>query len=173
MKVFIAGAKDIRTLDVNAKKRIESICSKEYDILVGDCYGVDSAVQKLCADASYQHVTVYASNGKPRNNIGHWPVKSIPVPSSVRGFDFYRQKDVAMSIDADCGYMIWDGKSKGTLSNIISLVSNDKCTVVYLDPIAKTICLQSQEDLLRLISACPTETQILFDRLEAKFLSRN
>ena len=54
MRVFIAGAKDIRTLDVNAKKRIESIRSKEYDILVGDCYGVDSAVQKLCADASYQ-----------------------------------------------------------------------------------------------------------------------
>ena len=62
MKVFIAGAKNIKTLDADVQRRVASICEKGNDILVGDCYGVDSSVQKLCAKRGYPRVTVYASN---------------------------------------------------------------------------------------------------------------
>lgn len=122
MKIFLAGAKNLKHLDLPVQTKIMSICRANHDILVGDCYGVDSAVQKLCADVGYPHVTVYASNGKARNNIGNWKVKNIPVEKQMQGFAFYRQKDIAMGMDADCGFMIWDGKSKGTLRNIIQLI---------------------------------------------------
>lgn len=159
MKIFIAGARNIKALDDNVKGHISSICEKGHDILVGDCYGVDASIQMLCVKKNYKNVTIYASNGLARNNIGHWTVKSIPVNPSVRGFDFYRQKDLAMSHDADFGYMVWDGVSKGTLCNIISLISQNKLTEVHLAPVSKTLRIQTHDDLEKLIAACPQETQ--------------
>ena len=78
------------------------------------------------------HVTVYASNGRARNNVGRWPVKNIPVAPAARGFEFFRQKDIAMANDADIGFMIWDGKSRGTLCNILTLAEQWKRVLVYL-----------------------------------------
>lgn len=165
MKVFIAGAKNISALDDAVQQRIASICAKGYDILVGDCSGVDSAVQAFCANHHYPNVTVYASNGIARNNIGLWPIKTVPVNRSVRGFDFYRQKDIAMSKDADCGYMVWDGMSKGTLCNIVSLISQRKLVLVRLVPISKTVRIQTQEELARLIAACPADAKKVYAKL--------
>ena len=122
MKVFIAGARAIKSLDNYATQRLEDICEKQCDILVGDCYGVDSAVQMFCKKRFYENVTVYASNGKARNNFGDWKIEAVPVEPNYSGFDFYRQKDIAMAKDAECGYMIWDGKSKGTYQNILTLL---------------------------------------------------
>lgn len=39
----------------------------------------------------------------------------------MSGYEFYRQKDIVMAADCDCGYMIWDGVSKGTRQNIEDL----------------------------------------------------
>ena len=39
---------------------------------------------------------------------------------------YYRAKDLAMVEDADCGFMIWNGESKGTLNNILNLLYMDK-----------------------------------------------
>ena len=134
MKVFIAGAKAIKSLDDLAIKQLERICKKQHNILVGDCYGVDSAVQRFCLNLPYNNVTVFASNGKARNNLGGWKVENVPVASGVKGFDFYRQKDIAMAEAAECGFMIWDGKSKGTYQNIITLLEMKKKVLVYIVP---------------------------------------
>ena len=159
MKVFIAGARNIKALDVAVQKRLASICDNDYDILVGDCYGVDSSVQNYCANRNYKNVTVYASNGIARNNSGRWTIKAVSVAPSAKGFDFYRQKDLSMSNDADCGFMIWDGQSKGTLHNIIDLVYQHKPVIVYLAPAAKTFKVSSTAGLGCLISLCPNDTQ--------------
>jgi hypothetical protein len=39
-----------------------------------------------------------------------------------------------MAQDAQCGVMLWDGKSKGTLNNIQELLSAGKKTLVYFAP---------------------------------------
>ena len=44
MKIFLAGAKNLKHLDLPVQTKIMSICRANHDILVGDCYGVDSAV---------------------------------------------------------------------------------------------------------------------------------
>ena len=131
MKVFIGGAKAITALPEPVIGKLQTICEKQYDILVGDCSGVDSAVQKLCAGLSYDKVVVYASNGKARNNLGGWPVQCVKVAQGLTGFDFYRQKDIAMAEAADCGLMVWDGKSAGTRKNIRTLLELGKIVLVF------------------------------------------
>jgi putative RNA 2'-phosphotransferase len=66
-----------------------------------------------------------------RNNIGNWHI--VATQSEIKsGYDFYKQKDIAMANDCDYGFMIWDGKSRGTKNNIIRLVGNSKVCDVYL-----------------------------------------
>lgn len=154
MKVFIAGARSITTMDSFVTNKLCSIRNKHFDVLVGDCYGIDSVVQSFFAGCSYPKVTVYASNGKARNNVGKWLVKSIYVPSTVRGFDFFRQKDVAMANDADIGFMIWDGESRGTLCNILTLAKRGKTVLVYNPKRQSPIVVRSSYDVEKLIPMC-------------------
>ena len=131
MKIFVAGARSIAAVDEFVQNKLSSICQKGFWILVGDCYGVDKAVQQFLAGQNYGGVTVYASNGKARNNVGCWSVKNIPVDKTSKGFAFYRQKDIAMADDADMGFMIWDGQSRGTAENILTLAQQEKTVLVY------------------------------------------
>lgn len=166
MKVFVAGSKNISSLDREVQRRLSSICEKGYSILVGDCYGVDSQVQEFCFHNNYRDVSVYANNGLPRNNIGAWPVKTIIVTASVKDFEFYSKKDAAMCRDADYGYMVWDGRSKGTLRNIADLAEQGKMTLIYLMPVRKTVHVQNKKALEKLLSICPAETRALYSEIE-------
>lgn len=164
MKIFVAGAKSVKMINEDVKKRLLSISEKCYDVLVGDCYGIDTAVQDYFISLRYSKVTVYASNGIARNNLGNWPIHAVPVAEGIKGFDFYRQKDIAMASEADYGFMIWDGKSKGTLNNIISLVNQDKTVLIYLVHAGKMITVRTLEELNTLISQCSTSTQKMYKK---------
>ena len=165
MKVFIAGARSIKNLNASVQKRMLSIYEKGYDVLVGDCYGVDSSVQKFYANLGYPNVVIYASNGRARNNIGHWDIKSISVPPEVRGFDFYKQKDIAMANEADYGFMIWDGESRGTLNNTINLIKQNKNVLMYLTTIDRMLVVKTLDDLNRIVSMCIPKTQTTYSNL--------
>ena len=162
MKIFIAGARSVTCLDSAVLKKMYSIYQKGYYVLVGDCYGVDSAVQKFYSDLGYGNVAVYASNGRARNNVGRWRVTSVPAPATSHGFSFYRQKDIAMANDADCGLMIWDCQSIGTLNNIVSLALQSKIVVVYLTNAQKMIVLKSIDDVNALMLHCAQKTREVF-----------
>ncbi len=162
MKIFIAGAKSIKDINDDVKVKLSSISDKRYDVLVGDCSGVDTAVQRFFFSHNYSKITVFASNGKARNNLGNWPINSVVVKDGVKGFDFYRQKDIAMAKEADFGFMIWDGKSKGTLNNIIELVKQDKQVLIYLVGINRMVLIKDFESLCHLIAKCDLSTQNLF-----------
>ena len=132
MKVFVAGSRFINRLDKPVIDQLESIIAHESDILVGDCNGVDTAVQEFCAKRHYDRVTVYASNGRARNNVGNFTVKDVPVGPNVHPTDYYKQKDISMAVDADCGLMVWDGKSRGTKDNIDMLMKMKKPVLVFI-----------------------------------------
>lgn len=168
VKIFIAGAKSINSLDAFVQKKLMSICQKNYDVVVGDCYGVDSLVQKFYANVGYRNIEIFASNGKARNNVGNWTVHNVPVPASVRGFEFYKQKDIAMANTADYGFMIWDGESKGTLNNMINLISRNKPVMVYLINQKKVLTVENTEDLNELLRNCNKETKSLYLKLRGK-----
>lgn len=165
MKIFIAGARSITTIPAPVQQRMMNICRSGYEVLVGDCYGVDASVQTFYSKLGYKNVVVYAGNGKARNNIGHWYVQNVPIPTYLRGFDFYKQKDVTMANEADYGLMIWDGKSRGTLNNIINLIAQNKKVLVYLATPDTMAVIKDVDDLNTLIECCPAKTRALYSAL--------
>ena len=165
MKIFIAGARNITSLDDSVKARLMSIYNNKHSVFVGDCYGVDTAVQDFFIRLKYNDVTVFASNGKARNNIGNWNVENIHVDSSLKGFEFYKQKDIAMANGADYGFMIWDGNSRGTLNNIINLVNQNKKVLVYTTLFRKMFVIDTMQQLNALIEQCPETTKKIFNKL--------
>jgi adenine-specific DNA-methyltransferase len=125
MKVFVGGSKTITALTDESLSVIDTFCSIGAEFLIGDCYGADKLVQTYLAEHEYRNVTVYTSGDKTRNNVGGFKEKHISAVG-FSGFEFYRQKDIAMAVDADCALMLWDGKTQGTRQNITDLNSFGK-----------------------------------------------
>ena len=150
MKVFIGGSIGINFLNYEVENELRKIIQGELEILVGDAYGVDSLIQNYCNEYGYENVTVYASNGKARNNKGNWVIRSVFVPDYFKGRDFYTQKDIEMTLDCDYGFMIWDGKSKGTLANIERLLMGKKGVKLFLANKRKMTDINDFDDLKKL-----------------------
>ncbi len=165
MKIFIAGPRAITSLDENVEAKLNSIIEKGFEVLVGDANGVDRLVQSFFSKKGYSKVTIYATNGIARNNIGLWVVQNVPVDKSVKGFKFYAAKDEQMSNDADLGFMIWNGISKGTLNNIINLSKQGKQVIVYLTSLKKLLCLDNLESTEKLAYSCGNNTAKAYNDL--------
>lgn len=134
MKVFVAGPRAISKLNSKVTSRLKNLIDRNFMVLVGDANGVDKAVQSFFYENHYDKVRVFSSNGRVRNNLGNWNVESVNVPSGVKGFNFYAAKDVEMANHADYGFMIWNGKSRGTFTNIVNLVNQRKSVLIYFTP---------------------------------------
>jgi hypothetical protein len=108
----------------------------------------------------YNNVRIYAANGKARNNVGHWDVENVHVETNKKGFDFHTVKDKEMAKAADCGFMIWNGKSKGTLNNLVNLVSFNKKALVYFIPDKQFYIIKSVDDIKSLVLNDVTKVQL-------------
>ena len=168
MKVFIGGSRSIKTFEEPVREELYSIYQKGYDILIGDCRGVDTIVQSFYADLHYGNVLVYAGNGKARNNVGNWRINAVPTDEKNKGFYFYRQKDLAMAEDADCGFMIWDEKTRGTLNNMLNLCMREKPLLVYLSNRKKMLKLKTMSDLQLLVGLCDQQVKTMYSALIAE-----
>lgn len=151
-KVFISGSMRIKNLDNNILNRINNIVDSDYQVIVGDANGVDSSIQEYLKTKNSKSVTVYCSGGQARNNIGHWITEKITT-SAVHGTRaFFTAKDVQMAKDCDYGFMIWDTKSTGTLSNTIELLQRNKKSLVYINKAKEFLKVKNIFDLEKLIS---------------------
>ena len=153
MKIFIAGPRAINALDKNIINKIDNICEKNYEIVVGDADGIDSSVQEYLSQRNYENVKLYASNGIARNNYGNWRVQTVKVSNNIKGFDYYAQKDLQMVEEADIGFMIWNGKSKGTFNNIVNLLNMKKEVILYYTINKKFYKLSNEKELSRFLSS--------------------
>ncbi|MDD2481817.1 MAG: hypothetical protein PHC44_11065 [Lutispora sp.] len=165
MKVFIAGPRAISKLNKNIEERLYNIYSKNITVVVGDANGIDKAVQSYFYKLNYQNVNIYATQGKARCNIGNWIVENVKVESKIKGFDYYAAKDLRMAEVADYGFMIWNGKSKGTLNNIINLLKRNKKTLIYFTPESQFYCFSKLNDFEKILIKCEEEAKILFQSL--------
>ena len=130
-KVFIGGSRRVTRLNADVQRRIDKIIEQGFPILVGDANGADKAVQTYLRSRHYSKVDVFCTAGDCRNNVGDWPIRTVPAPAGSRGFDFYALKDDRMAEEASVGLMIWDSKSVGTLMNMARLLRRRKNVVVY------------------------------------------
>ena len=120
MKLFISGSKSISILSDEVKAILDKYIALDTEFLVGDCYGVDAAVQKYLASKGYNNISIYCSGETPRNNfVTGARVRSCAEASKgLTGSAFHYVKDIQMANDCDQAIMVWDGKSKGTGENI-------------------------------------------------------
>lgn len=151
--VFVAGSRALSKLNTQVKERLDNIVKQNFKVLVGDANGADKAVQRYLAEGGYQHVVVYCME-VCRNNEGNWPTRAHSAESGRRhDRQYYGIKDLAMAKDASCGFMIWDGTSKGTLTNVINLVNAEKRVLLYSAPKKHFFTLRTTEDINRALSA--------------------
>ena len=145
--VFVAGSRALSKLNAQVKERLDNILRKEFTVLVGDANGADKAVQRYLAERGYRHVVIYCME-VCRNNVGDWPIRShSAAPAVKRDRHYYGIKDWAMAKDASCGFMLWDGISKGTLTNVINLLDYDKKVLLFSAPKKQFFTLRSSGDL--------------------------
>ena len=156
MKVFIGGSRSIKELDENVCHVLFEELNSNSEILVGDADGVDAEVQKFCMRQNYGNIVVYATNGKPRNNVGNFEVCSIAVDKNTFRKQYFVKKDIAMTDAADYGVVIWDGKSKGSLNQLYRMVRQNKPCQVYIPDDKRWIEIES-ENTIKGISSLRTK----------------
>ena len=134
MNVFIGGSIRISRLNNIIRDRLNNIIIQGLQVYIGDANGVDKAVQKYLNEKNYKKVTVFCSGNSCRNNIGNWKTEYITVSNKLKGRNFYMVKDKIMAEKAQYGFMVWDGRSAGTLNNALNLLKDQKKVVLYFAP---------------------------------------
>lgn len=151
MKVFIGGSRKISRINQKIKTRIDNLINLNFTILLGDANGVDKSVQTYLFSKNYNNIFIFCVNNFCRNNIGGWEVKDIKYKSSIKDYKYYSSKDIEMAKEADYGFMIWDGESKGTLSNIVNLIKLSKKVLVYFSPLRRFYEIKNFDDLSAMV----------------------
>ena len=151
--VFIGGSRAVSKLNAPIRQRLDDLISRGCHIFVGDANGADKAVQQHLAARAYRNVIVFCME-TCRNNIGDWETRVVRSAAKKRDFAYYAKKDVVMAQEAKCGVMLWDGKSKGTLHNVLNLVGASKKVLVYFAPEQQFFKLSSDADLQTLLARC-------------------
>lgn len=163
-KVFFGGSRLLSSLSSEVRHRLEGIIKNKFFVLVGDANGADKAAQKFFADNGYENVIVYCMNGVCRNNIGKWEVEAIEATRQAKDFKYFALKDEQMCQAADYGFVLWDGKSKGTLNNILNLLEQQKQVLVYFSPQKELNTLKKKADLKTLLEQCDSESRDYFEK---------
>ena len=168
--VFLSGSRRISRINEAIRNRLDNIVANELSIIVGDANGADKAMQSYLARKEYGHVTVFCAGTRCRNNVGGWSTDNVLVDPKLSGRDFYAQKDKEMARKADFGLIIWDGKSPGSVANMVELLKAGKKVVVYFTP-EKSFCnLCNMDDLNMLLDKCDPET---IDTISKKIQLKN
>ncbi len=162
--VFIGGSRRLARLNDVITSRADNIMRQHFAVLIGDANGTDKAMQSYLASKGYRNITVYCMGDRCRNNLGDWPTKHVSASRQKKDFAYYATKDEEMARAASYGFMIWDGKSKGTLNNILNLLKQQKKVLVYFSPDKSCHTLGSAEDLVTLLRKCSTIDRRKFER---------
>ena len=136
------------------RSRIRNMMDQGFRIIVGDANGADKALQGFLAEAAYQNVSVFCAGPVCRNNVGNWQVKKVQVDPKLKGRNFYTQKDKIMAKEADYGFVLWDGRSAGSIRNVFELLKRQKRVVIYLSPEKRFVNISQAQDVQELLNSC-------------------
>lgn len=158
--VFLSGSRQVSRINDMIRDRIRKMIDQDFKIVVGDANGADKALQKFLAELQYSNVVVFCSGEICRNNIGKWNKRHVSVDSKLKGRAFYTQKDKVMATEADYGFVLWDGKSAGSISNVFELLKREKLIVVYFTPENQFFTISSLNDAKALLKRCDDKAVI-------------
>ena len=165
-KVFVSGSILIKKLKPKVKETLDKIMQQNFEIIVGDAYGVDEQVIKYCDSKEYYNLRVYyiydndkEQNGKEENltrqkNLNkNFKKKQVDIPEELKGKkgkerEKQTYKDEKMAEDCTYAFVIWDEKSTGTYKNCKECYEQYKKKIkVYLNKQDRFISIKSQDDL--------------------------
>ncbi|HUZ68032.1 MAG TPA: addiction module antidote protein [Beijerinckiaceae bacterium] len=155
--IFVGGSRHISRLPAEIKQRLNTVLKNGHHVIVGDANGADKAVQKYLLESAYDKVTVFCSGDSFRNNLGSWRTRHVSPQKHVTGFQFYAAKDREMAREADFGLMIWDGKSAGTVLNVLRLIRAGKIAVLINVPEKSSLNIKSIEQWEAFLTTCSSE----------------
>lgn len=156
--VFLSGSRKIGRIGEDVRGRLENMVQNRLTIVAGDANGADKAMQSYLHELEYPDVTIYFVGAVPRNNVGRWATRNVAVDGKLTGREFYAQKDREMAKVADFGFVLWDGKSPGSVQNMLWLLGQNKTAVVYLAPEKRFYNFRTEDELLDVLANCDDET---------------
>jgi hypothetical protein len=161
--IFVGGSISMKELPAIVKERVDNIIAKQLPVMVGDAGGADTEFQKYLAEKDYRNVRVFCT-GSCRNNIGNWGTRNID-PNCEQGLRVrHEAKDRKMAELSHFGLMVWDGKSMGTLTNVLNLLSQNKKSVVFFEADNALHTIGHAKDLSALIDKCDKRDVALFNQ---------
>ncbi len=131
MIYVLGGSRHIFNLPLPIINLIEERIIDKADFYIGDAPGSDTAFQTFVAKKRYNNVKIFSSAGYVRNNVGKWNFELIDSGLKSKSNSVHAFKDRHMCKLSDSGIMIWDGKSSGTMSNVIDLVQQGKNCYIW------------------------------------------
>lgn len=158
--VFVSGSRSISRLNAEVQEKLDDLIESNSGVLIGDANGVDKAVQRYFKEKGYRNVEVFCAGGHCRNNLGRWSVRAIESKSRDRDFSFYASKDRAMTQEASVGFMIWDGRSVGTLLNTLRLIKGGKEVLIYSSPEKAFIELRDVGNWDHFVEGCDPDVRL-------------
>lgn len=156
--VFLSGSRKLSRLNDAIRSRVNNMIEKGFRIIVGDANGADKTMQKFLSDANYSNVVVFCVGKTCRNNIGAWEVTQVSVDPKLKGREFYTVKDKVMASVADYGFVLWNGKSAGSINNVFELLKHNKRVVVYFSPEQVFHTVSNLKDAEALLKKCDPAT---------------
>lgn len=159
--VFLFGSRDIYSIPKVVEQHLENIMAQtngEVRFIVGDAPGVDASFHKTLSSIGAARKSLIYCMDYPRNNKwdletkifhseydsenervtlkdGETPLvilDNIRKPDDLKyNREYYEFKDKMMRNDCTFAICIWDGKSKGTFTNINVLKAQNKYVYVY------------------------------------------
>lgn len=163
--VFLSGSRGVSRLNDKIRERVKNMTDKKFRIIVGDANGADKALQTFLSDLQYSNVVVFCSGQVCRNNVGNWNVRQVDVDAKLKGRDFYTRKDKEMASEADYGFVLWNGKSAGSISNVFELLKREKSVVVYFARDKEFYTISRLDDARELLKKCDRKD---FDAIQKK-----
>jgi hypothetical protein len=162
--LFLSGSRRVSRLAPDVRHRLAELLAESPRILVGDANGADKAFQEFLFERHYPNVIVFSTLTRCRNNIGNWPVQHVEPPHRARDFAFFTAKDEAMALHADQAFMLWDGKSVGTMVNAARVLASGRPAVVWVAPQRTFQQIVTRDDLERLLALTPQKDRARIDR---------
>ena len=128
MKVFISGSKETARyyrvrMPYPIREKLDRFMEADTEIIIGDCMGIDTDVQKYLNDNGYRNVTVYVAgrNRPARHNEDKWVEKHFDA-SYFNGFSMRVEKDIHLAEDK-------------ALDDIIDVIRESVVVIDILKPI--------------------------------------
>lgn len=160
--VFLSGSLSGKELPKIVSEWVDRYILNKCNFVLGDAKGIDSLFQDYLLLQKYNRVKIFGVKNIARNKADEdWDYFKVNVPFQFRKTDrmLFLFRDFYLSKQADGGIVVWEPErkvrgrqsvSKGSLFNMINLLSEEKNVVLYYLPNEEIRIIRSLDELFSL-----------------------